>query len=380
MNLNGTKVLRRRALKIKQNNSCPLYLFSLTGDDLLAIAEISRISRNDAGTLIGYQRPEVKRHVQEIVEYLNGKDVLFPNSLILALTTKVRFIRGRGPKVNDDMAISGTLEIPLPRADGAKPAWIVDGQQRALALSMCKVKTLPIPINAFVSDEVGLQRDQFLRVNNTKPLPRGLITELLPAISTQLPTHLSARRIPSAICDWLNQDERSPFRGLIRRASTAKADKEDTVVTDTSVVKMIEESLTSPSGCLFPYRNIATSETDFDGICSLLVTYWRAVKDTFPDAWGKSPSESRLMHGAGLRSMGRLMDRIMSGIDLRLPKAVALVKRELQLIAPICRWTEGAWEDLNDTRWDEIQNVHRHIRVLSNLLIRSYVQAKSKAG
>lgn len=78
--------------------------------------------------------------------------------------------------------------------------------------------------------------------------------------------------------------------------------------------------------------------------------------------------------------MGRLMDRIMSGIDLRLPKAVALVKRELQLIAPICRWTEGAWEDLNDTRWDEIQNVHRHIRVLSNLLIRSYVQAKSKAG
>src|SRR4051794_23137614 len=53
MNLNGTKVLRRRALQIKQNDSCPLYLFSLTGEDLLAIAEISRISRNDAGTLIG---------------------------------------------------------------------------------------------------------------------------------------------------------------------------------------------------------------------------------------------------------------------------------------------------------------------------------------
>jgi DGQHR domain-containing protein len=378
MNLNGTKILRRRALQIKQNDSCPLYLFSLTGDDLQRIAEISRISRDDAGTLIGYQRPEVKRHVQEIVEYLNGKDVLFPNSLILALTTKVRFVKSREPDVSDGMAISGTLEIPLPRANGAKPAWIVDGQQRALALSMCKGKNLPIPINAFVSDEVGLQRDQFLRVNNTKPLPRGLITELLPAISTQLPTHLSARRIPSAICDWLNQDERSPFRGLIRRASTAKADKEETVVTDTSIVKVIEESLTSPSGCLFPYRNIATSETDFDGICSVLVTYWSAVKATFPNAWGKPLSQSRLMHGAGLRSMGRLMDRVMSGIDLRVAKAVVHAKRELQMVAPICRWTEGAWEDLNDTRWDEITSHPRHVRVLSNFLIRTYLYQKNE--
>ncbi len=376
MNLNGTKVLRRRALQIKQNDSCPLYLFSLTGEDLLAIAEISRISRSDAGTLIGYQRPEVKRHVQEIVEYLNGKDVLFPNSLILALTTKVRFIRSRGPDVNDGMAISGTLEIPLPRTDGAKPAWIVDGQQRALALSMCKVKTLPIPINAFVSDEVGLQRDQFLRVNNTKPLPRGLITELLPSISTQLPTHLSARRIPSAICDWLNQDERSPFRGLIRRASTAKADKEDTVVTDTSVVRMIEESLTSPSGCLFPYRNIATSETDFEGICSILVAYWTGVKKTFPRAWGKPPEESRLMHGAGLRSMGRLMDRVMSGIGPRNPRAIDLVQKELKLIAPVCRWTSGQWEALNDLAWNEVLHTSRHIRMLSNYLIRTYVIGK----
>ena len=84
MKANGTKYLRRRALQIRQNDSCPLYVFSLTGEDLEAIAEISRISRSDAGKLIGYQRPEVKRHVQEIVEYLNGKDVLFPNSLILA--------------------------------------------------------------------------------------------------------------------------------------------------------------------------------------------------------------------------------------------------------------------------------------------------------
>jgi len=380
MKFNGAKTLRRRALQIRQNKSCPLYVFSLTGDDLEAIAETSRISRSDAGKLIGYQRPEVKRHVQEIVEYLNGEDVLFPNSIILAISSKVRFVRSRGPDVNDGLAVAGVLEIPLSTPGQEKPAWIVDGQQRALALSKSNCKNLPIPVNAFVSDELSLQRDQFLRVNNTKPLPRGLITELLPEVSTQLPPHLSAKRIPSAICDWLNRNPASPFCGLIRRASTEKDDKEKSVITDTSVIKMIEESLVSPSGCLFPYRNIATSETDFDGICSVLIAFWSAVKQRFPEAWGQPPGKSRLMHGAGIRSMGRLMDRIMTGVNPKTPRANNLIKQELEFIAPMCRWTNGVWEDLNDMRWDEIQNVPRHIRVLSNLLIRTYVHAKSKAG
>ena len=375
----NVSMLRRRALQICQNKSSPLYVLCLTSEDLQSIAEISRISRNNDGKLIGYQRPEVKRHVQEIVEYLDGPNVLFPNSLILALSSKVRFVKSRGPDVNDGMAISGVLEIPLPKGNQEKPAWIVDGQQRALALSKSKQKNLPIPVNAFVSDELELQRDQFLRVNNTKPLPRGLITELLPEVSTQLPSQMATKRIPSAITDWLNTNDASPFQGIIRRASTEKIEKEKTVIADASVVKMIEESLSSPSGCLFPFRNIATSETDFSGICGLLITYWNAVKQVFPNAWGVSPSKSRLMHGAGIRSMGRLMDRIMAGINIKSPQAITLVKQELNLIVPICRWTNGEWEELNNMRWDEIQNVPRHIRLLSNLIIRSYVQSKSKS-
>ncbi len=130
---------------------------------------------------------------------------------------------------------------------------------------------LIIPVNAFVADEVELQRDQFRRVNSAKPLPHDLITELLPEVGTSLPANLSARRIPSAICDWLNSEKTSPFFGLIRRASTSEEQKAKTVVSDTSVVKMIKESLTSPARSLFPYRNIATGETDFDGICKVLV-------------------------------------------------------------------------------------------------------------
>jgi DGQHR domain-containing protein len=375
----NAQVLKRRALRLVQSPGHPLYLFSLTGKELLEIGEISRVSRDEAGQLIGYQRPEVKHHIQNIVDYLNGENALFPNSIILALSSRVRFHQSRGPAVDDGLAAAGTLEIPLPNGRQNKPAWIVDGQQRAVALSKCNNPHLIIPVNGFVADEVELQRDQFLRVNSAKPLPHGLITELLPEVGTTLPANLTARRIPSAICDWLNSEKTSPFFGLIRRASTSEEQKAKTVVTDTSVVRMIEESLTSPAGCLFPYRNIATGETDFEGICKVLVTYWTAVSRAFPEAWGKPPSSSRLMHGAGIRAVGRIMDRVMPGIRLQQENAVDLAAAEIRRIAPLCRWTEGKWEDLGGVGWNEIQNVPRHIRLLSNLLIRAYLEAKGNS-
>lgn len=370
-------VIRRRALLVEQNPSHPVYMFTLTGEELLSIAEISRISRDDAGKLIGYQRPEVRRHVEDIVEYLNGDDVVFPNSIILALSSRVRFVRSRGPQVYDGEVASGTLEIPVPAPGSPKPAWIVDGQQRTVALTKSRRSTMRVPVNAFIADDVQSQRDQFLRVNNTKPLPRGLITELLPEVPGALPATLAARRIPSALAEELATHDQSPFQGLIRRASMKAPKGHAAPIVDTSVVRMIEESLSTPSGCLFPYRNVATGETDMESLWYTLIVYWRGVSNVFRDAWGRDPSKSRLMHGVGIRAMGRLMDKIMPAIDFRGKDAVARVEQELHLVAPTCRWTSGRWEELGGLAWNELQNVPKHIRALSNLLIRVYVQAKA---
>lgn len=365
--------IRRRALRIEQDPEHPLYLFTMTGTELLEIADISRVSRDDAGKLLGYQRAEVKKHVQNIVDYLNSGKVLFPNAIILALSSDVKFRSSRGPDVNDGCAIAGTLEIPV--RNGKKPAWIVDGQQRVLALSKCNNPNMIVPVSAFVADEIDLQREQFFRVNSSKNLPPGLITELLPEVSTTLPPRLAQRKIPSAICDWLNQADTSPMKGLIRRNSSTDDEKKAAVITDTSIVNMIDESLKSASGCLFPYRNLATLETDFDGICRILVAYWTAVKNVFPDAWGKPPAKSRLMHGVGIRAMGRLMDRIMPSIRMQQKNPVGEVQKELGRIAHICHWTSGRWEEPGLTKWDGWENVPRHINQLSSLLIRAYTKA-----
>ena len=372
-------VIRRRALRVLQDPKHALYLFTLSSAELLQIADISRVSRDEAGKLIGYQRPEVKRHVKGITDYVDSGEVLFPNSIILALSSAATFKEVRGPKVDEGLAEAGTLEIPLPVPGQPKPAWIVDGQQRALALSRSKRQGFPVPISAFVADDLESQKEQFLRINNTQPLPRGLVNELLPDVDTVLPSHLAARQAPARLCDLLNRDPESPFMGLIHRSSIRGAAKGKVTVSDTAIVQMIQESLTTPSGCLFPYRNIATGETDFAGVRQVLLLYWSAVKAVFPEAWGLPPVRSRLMHGAGIRAMGRLMDRVMSSVRADEKNAAQLVKRELLRVKDVCRWTDGEWEELGGLKWNEVQNVPTHVKVLSNFLVRAYLQRSRPA-
>jgi DGQHR domain-containing protein len=366
--------IRRRALRLLQDSEHPLYLFALRADELLDVADISRVSRDDAGELLGYQRPEVKRHVENIVDYLNSSDqVLFPHAIILALDSSVTFTRARGPKVDDGIADAGTLTIQI-RKNGPRPAWVVDGQQRALALSRCKRGSLAVPVAAFISDDVETQREQFLRINTTRPLPRGLVTELLPKVTSVLPPGLAAKRAPAALVDALNRTPESPFCQLVRRSSDENDTKKSHVVTDTALVQALSESLGTTSGCLFSYRNLSTGETDYAAVLRVLLVYWTAVKATWPEAWGKAPTQSRLMHSAGIRAMGKLMDRMMGTIDADGAHAEELIRAELALLRPHCAWTAGEWEF--GLRWNEVQNLPTHIRLLSNHLVRAYLQVR----
>lgn len=369
------EVLSRRAIQLEQSPGRPLYMFSLTGDELISIAEISRIDRDRGGNVIGYQRPEVKKHVETIANYLDGPDVLFPNAIILAISSAVHFRHSRGPGNSDGNAAAGVLEIPVPGPNEERPAWIVDGQQRTLALSRAKRRDLAVPVIAFVADTIDLQRDQFVRINSARPLPSGLVTELLPQIAVDISPRLSARKLPSAIVHELNTKEESPFYGLIKRSSASGAERRAAVVTDTSLIAAFEASLTDPGGCLFPYRNVATGEADIEAIWSLTVAYWNGVRTVFPEAWGRPPVHSRLMHGVGIRSMGRLMDRVMGNLEPDTKKLEELVVLELRKIAPLCHWTSGTWDEI-DVRWNELQNVPKHIRLLSNYLIRVYLATR----
>lgn len=371
----GSSEIIVRALRTVQAQDLEVFSFFIRGSDIVRVADITRIERDASETLRGFQRPEIRSHVKGIVEYLNQGQVLFPNAIILAMSPEVSFVASRGTKPRGDEGISqsGTLTIPVFE-EGHRVAWIVDGQQRSLALAQAQKKDIAVPVVGFVSDSLDVQREQFILVNKAKPLPTRLINELLPETrGILLPRDLSSRKVPSEICGLLNKDPNSPFYKLVRRPSDGKVTT--AVITDTAIISMIRNSLNSPLGALAQFKAMGKESADLESMYGVLVTFWSAVKDAFPDAWGKDPRKSRLMHSAGIEAMGVLMDRIyarLGGSD----ESLATIRRELEKVVPACHWTKGQWEDLG-LAWNEIQNTPRDIKKLQDYLVRSYASANS---
>lgn len=356
-----------RALRTRQGPDHDVFTFFLPGQEITEVADITRIERDDEHNLRGFQRRAIQSHVNSIVSFLDQGPVIFPNAIILALSPEVRFRQARGPSPRGllDVANMGTLTIPI-RDEGERVAWIVDGQQRSLALSKTTNNGLPVPVVGFVSDDLQLQREQFIIVNKARPLPTRLINELLPETGILLPRDLAARKIPSELCNLLNRDRNSPFFGLIRRASDKKGTK--AVVADSALIEVFKSSLRNPLGALAPYKRTADKPTDVAGMYNSMCLYWGVTKAVFHDAWGLPPNRSRLMHSAGIRAMGTLMDRLMARADGH-SNPETFLNDSLRRIAPHCCWTRGTWEGIG-RRWNEVQSVPKDIRELANVLIR----------
>lgn len=362
-----------RALRATQGASFDVYSFFMRGADIVRIADISRLGRNEKDRLLGFQRPEIRSHVKSIVDYLNKGAVLFPNAIIVAMSPSIYFSASRGTRPNGDegTAQTGTLKIPVYE-EGKRVAWIVDGQQRSLALSRIEDKSILVPVIGFVSDRLDIQREQFILVNKAKPLSTRLIDELLPETSGAiLPRELSLRKVPSELCGQLNRDPRSPFFQLIRRPSDRNSTNR-AVITDSAVINMIRNSINNPLGALVTFRvtNNGRDDVDLESMYRILFNYWTAVRAVFPFAWGKDARQSRLMHSAGILAMGVLMDRIFARIAPN--DDIEVVERELLKVAPACRWTEGTWKSIG-VRWNEIQNTSRDIRRLQTALVQAYI-------
>ena len=355
-----------RAIRTTQAG-VPVYAFFLPGAKVVEIADISRLGRTKDG-LEGFQRDAIQKHIAGMVDYLDRGDVLFPNAVLLALSPKASFKRSRGPMPNGLIESGETGTLILPNlSDGTKCAWIVDGQQRSTALARAANGELPVPVIAFVSDDLQVHREQFILVNKARPLPKRLVDELLPEVDAKhLPPDMATRQIPSALVERLDADPQSPFHGLIRRITTSK--EPSRVVTDSALVSTFQRQINQPVGALASFRSLDGGSTNPTAMYELIVQFWTEVKRAFPDAWGLPPEQSRLMHSAGITAIGALMDYLMPRARLD-PSPAEFFGRTLMGMAPYCAWTSGRWPDM-DQAWNQIESTAKDIRHLSDQLIR----------
>ena len=174
------------------------------------------------------------------------------------------------------------------------------------------------------------------------------------------------------MCDLLNCATLPRRSGLIRRTSSPAADRKRAVVADTSVVNMLQESLTSPAGCLFPYRNITSGENRLRRAVGRAV----AVLDRGPrhlprrlgQATNPQPAHARRRHPGNGPAHGPHPGRGEPPPPQRRRPGPA----DRAPHRPHCRWTRGTWDGLK-LRWNEIQNVPKHINELSNFLVRTHL-------
>lgn len=358
--------LRLPALQVRQGTNRVLYSFAVDGKQLPQFSTVSRIHRDPDAGVQGYQRPEVLSHIAAIRKYLESEDPMIPNAIVIAFDKRVVF-EPSGP--SDGYARSGVLVIPLDPhwPDEDKPGWVVDGQQRSAAIREACVDTFPICVTAFITDSDAEQRSQFILVNSTKPLPKGLIHELLPSTVGALPVALQLRRFPATLLERLNYDEDSPLEQLIQTPTTPHG-----VIKDNSILRMLENSLSD--GALYQFRHAGTERGDGESMLALLKDFWVAVRNTFPSAWAQAPRRSRLMHGVGVTSMGFLMDAITERYaHLRVPSTEDF-EYDLYEIADLCHWTDGTWrfDPEHHRKWNDLQNTPRDIQLLTNYLVGEY--------
>jgi len=333
-------------LRIQQGSGKQIYCFAVDGMRVHEFSEISRIHRDDGGELHGYQRPEVVKHIESIRRYIDSDGAFIPNAIVISFSGDVSFHGGEDGR--------GIIKLCLSKK-GIKPGFVVDGQQRLAAIRGCSRESFPIYVTAFISKSEDEQREQFVLVNNTKPLPKGLINELLPSIDGELPKQLAARKLPALLTAELNHRKNSPFYNLIRMPTNPNG-----IVVDNSVQRMLSNSLRE--GVL--RKDQSLHGFDVDEACRTITMYWDEVRLVFSEAWGLPPKQSRLMHGVGIVSIGILMDFIANRGGAKKWKST------LRELAPNCAWTSGSWRfPTGKVGWNALENTPKQAKLLSSYLL-----------
>ena len=336
------------AIRAEQSNEHVVMCFSATASEINTFATIERIARDSDGRLSGFQRPQIATHIQEIKDYLKRDDAVLPNPIVIAFTDNVEV------KEISDQVVQIKIDI-----ENGPPGLVVDGQQRLSALNLIPEKNFKVFVSALLCKNDAELRRQFVLINNTRPLPKSLIYELLPTVEG-LPHRFSSRSFAADLASRLNYDSTSSLKGMIHQHTNPSG-----IINDTAIQKVVINSL--HDGIL---REFMRSPEGPDKSYQLISEFYRAVSLVFKDDWdGHKPKTSRLVHGAGIVAMGYVMELLALNLGSR---SWEDFQKGLSLIVGKTAWTSGSWEFGSDDHriWNSIQNTPTHTSALAHYLLR----------
>lgn len=361
--MSKTRIQHYDVIIPQQCESLPVFTFAARAVDVARFSRIERAGRDDSGVLQGFQRPQIAGHIREIRDYLEKSSAILPNPIVVAFTGSVTL--EPLPALEGGQCRFGRLTIDV---GSGPPGWIVDGQQRFTALSEMRGRDFEVLVSGFICDSLEELHRQFILINNTRPLPKALVYELLPQVG-DLPHRMSNRSQAALMTEALNYRQGSSLRAMIRQQTNPKG-----VIRDTVLQRVLMNSLSDGALRLFADDDRLL----LDRGVHLVSEFFHAVKHVFQEDWeGKTPKTSRLVHGAGIIAMGYVMETLHIMTDAEDREAFA---RGLRLVKPRTAWSSGEWRfDYERRRWNGLQNVPSDIRQLSMYLVAELKRSLSEA-
>ncbi|CAN7732545.1 DGQHR domain-containing protein DpdB [Ensifer adhaerens] len=341
-------ILKFPAIRARQSEAHTVLSFAALASDLQKFALIERVARDAEGGLSGFQRPQIAGHIREIRDYLEKAEAILPNPIVVAFTDSVQIV---------DEHADGRCTVEIDVLEGA-PGLVVDGQQRLTALGQVEEKDFQVFVSAIICRDEEELRRQFVLINNTRPLPKSLIYELLPTV-TGLPRRLGDRSVAADIAARLNYDETSSLKGMVYQHTNPTG-----IIRDTAIQRVIINSMSD--GVM---REMIREPDGADLSFRLVSEFYRAVQFVFRSEWeDHTPKTSRLVHGAGIMALGYVME-ILALLDGA--RTWEDFSKGLACLVDNTAWTSGEWNfgEGDKRHWKSVQNVNRDIVTLAQYLI-----------
>src|SRR5262249_12897638 len=113
--------------------------------------------------------------------------------------------------------------------------------------------------------------------------------------------YLRNEQIKARACKLIALDNvTSPFKDLVRYPGVRRVPTQ--IIAYNSIFQVVSS---------FAESGLAELDDNSDVLATTVEKFFTIVKDTWPEAWNKKPSVSRLMHGAGLRSTATLGEELL---------------------------------------------------------------------
>ncbi len=291
----------------------------LTAHDLIEVASADMRRIGDGGDdYVGIQRKLSPDRVAEISEFVKSIDATFPTSVVIS----VRGECGSYDPASGRLTISEGVDEETGEAIFLEDAaHILDGQHRVEGLRAAGAMDFQVPVSIFLDADIADQAYIFATVNlaQTK-VNRSLVYDLLDYAKARSPQK-SCHDVVVAI----DRFPGSPFEKMIKRLGSATPGRQGETLAQATVVNALLPFISKRPErdryemargrkikwdegdyLIMPFRPYWLDGRDMD-IAQVLMNYFAAVKEKWPDAWATREKGHILPRTNGFRAFMKLL-------------------------------------------------------------------------